>query len=67
MSVQQDCPSRLPDRVEVEIFGQRVTADVVGTTLDAAAGGETQDLLSISVDGRRYRVPAEDADPADVR
>jgi len=63
MSVQQDCPSGLPEQVSVEIFGQNVTAEVVGTTLDAAAGGPTQDLLSVEVDGRRYRVPADDADP----
>lgn len=63
MSVQPSCPSRLPEQVSVEIFGQEVVADVIDTTLDAAAGGETQDLLSVSVDGRRFRVPAEDADP----
>jgi hypothetical protein len=63
MSVQQDCPSGLPDRVEVEIFDELVVADVQGTTLDAAAGGPTQDLLSVDVNGRRFRVPAEDAEP----
>ena len=63
MSVQPDCPSRLPEQVTVEIFDQEVTADVIDTTLEAAAGGETQDVLSVSVDGRRFRVPADDADP----
>lgn len=63
MSVQPDCPSRLPEQVVVEIFGTEVTADVVGTTLDAAAGGPTQDLLSVDVDDRRFRVAAEDAEP----
>jgi len=40
MSVQQDCPSGLPEQVSVEIFGTEVTADVLDTTLDASAGGQ---------------------------
>ena len=60
MSVQTSFPSRLPEQVGVEIFGREVVADVIDTTLDANAGG-ARDLLTVEVDGSRYRVSAEDA------
>jgi len=63
MSVQPQCPSRVPSRVSVEILGQRVKAKVEQVSLKADAGAGPQHMLTIDVGSGRYRVPAADADP----
>lgn len=52
----------LPNRVQCEILGREVQADVVGDHFDASAT-DAKHFLRVDVDGRRYRVPADDADP----
>jgi len=64
MSVQTSYPSRLPPQIRVEILGTQVIADVIDTTLQADTGQGPRDLLTVDVMGRRFRVPASDADPA---
>jgi len=63
MSVQNQCPSRLPGRVRIEVFGQEVVGRVQDTTLEATAGSGPGDVLTVIVDGSQYRVPATEAEP----
>lgn len=63
MSVQQQCPSDLPDQVAVSVFGTEIVADVVDTELDATAG-RVRDILTVEHEGTRFRVDADDAVPA---
>lgn len=63
MSVQQQCPSDLPDRVLVTVFGTEIVADVVDTELDATAG-HVRDILTVEHEGSRLRVDADNAVPA---
>ena len=62
MSIPQHTPSKLPDRVRCEILGREVVADVVDHELEASAGGGPQRMLSVRVDGREFRVAADDVD-----
>lgn len=62
MSIPQHTPSKLPNRVRCEILGREVVADVVDHELEASAAVGPQRILSIRVDGRRYRVAAADVD-----
>lgn len=63
MSVPQHTPSRLPDRVEVEIMGHEVAGTIVDDVLEAEAGKGPRRILTVDVGTGRYRVPAVDADP----
>lgn len=55
--------STQPTRVQADILGQTVTADVVDRIPQADAGQGPTTILVVDVDGSRYRVDEDDTRP----
>ena len=63
MSVQPSTTREVPACVRCEILGRTVRATVVDSGAEADAGAGIRDVLTVDVDGSRFRVDAADADP----
>ena len=55
--------SAQPTRVQADIFGETVTADVVDRIPEADAGQGPTTVLVLDVDGSRFRVDEAETSP----